>query len=166
MSRSARSGGRSGLFRTLNYLAFVPLASRAPSYARLVTTLLRDARIPRARKALLAVAAAYVVSPIDVLPDAVPLIGAIDDVIVLVLALELFFDGLPHQVLDEVLADLDIDTDAFERDRAQVRRLVPRLVRQLAVRVPRTARVLGSLVRRAGPERRPRSMHSVEVFPA
>jgi uncharacterized membrane protein YkvA (DUF1232 family) len=166
MSRSARSGGWSGLFRTLNYLAFLPLASRAPSYARLVTTLLRDSRIPRARKALLAAAAAYVVSPIDVLPDAVPLIGAIDDVIVLILALELFLDGLPRQILDQALADLDIDTDSFERDRAQVRRLVPRLVRQLAARVPGTARTLGSLVRRVGPERRPRSKLSVEVFPA
>src|SRR3972149_4137947 len=35
MPRSRRAGPARGLFRTLNYLAFVPLASRAPLYGRL-----------------------------------------------------------------------------------------------------------------------------------
>jgi uncharacterized membrane protein YkvA (DUF1232 family) len=166
MSRTARAGSRSGLFRTLNYLAFLPLASRAPSYARLVTVLLRDPRIPVARKAMLAAAVAYVVSPLDLLPEAIPVIGAMDDVVVLVLALELFLGGLPRDLLAEVLADTDIDVNSFERDRAQVRRLVPRPMRHVAARVPGAARALGSVARRTGLDGRLRSKRSVEVSPA
>src|SRR4029077_2198529 len=48
--------GRSGaaVRRALGLAAFLPLASRAPSYARLIWALVRDERTPLARKAVLA----------------------------------------------------------------------------------------------------------------
>ena len=153
---------RSGLVRTLNYLAFLPLASRAPSYGRLVLALLRDERVPLARKALLGVAAGCVASPLDLIPESIPIIGAIDDVVVLVLALELFLDGLPDQVLDEALEHLEIDRKAFERDRAQVRRLIPGPVRRLASQAPGAVRAIGSIARHAGMDRRVRAWLSME----
>lgn len=159
----ARSGSRrSGLVRTLNYLAFLPLASRAPSYGRLVLALLRDDRIPVSRKAILGLAAGYVASPLDLIPESIPVIGAIDDVVVLVVALELFLEGLPSAILDEKLVELDIDRDAFQRDRAQVQRLIPRPVRRLATRLPGAVRAAGSLARRAGVDRRIRAWLTME----
>jgi uncharacterized membrane protein YkvA (DUF1232 family) len=153
---------RSGVVRTLNYLAFLPLASRAPTYGRLVLALLRDERVPVSRKAVLGLAVGYVASPLDLIPEAIPIIGAIDDVVVLVLALEVFLEGLPSAILDEKLEDLEIDRDAFERDRAQVRRLIPRPVRRLATRLPGALRSVGSVARQAGVDRRVRAWFSME----
>ena len=158
----ARFGTRGTLVRTLNYLAFLPLASRAPAYGRLVLALLADDRVPLARKAILGIAAGYVASPLDLVPETIPVIGAIDDVVVLVFAFEAFLDGLPAGVLEEKLADLDIDPAAFERDRAQVRRLVPRPVRRLAARLPGLLRAAGSAARHAGVDRRVRAWLSME----
>ncbi len=153
---------RSNLVRTLNYLAFLPLASRAPTYGRLVLELLRDERVPMARKAILGLAAGYVASPLDLIPEAIPVIGAIDDVVVLVFALELFLEGLPAGILDEKLEGLDIDREAFDRDRAQVRRMIPRPVRRLATRLPGVLRAAGTAARHAGMDRRVRAWLSME----
>ncbi len=153
---------RSTLVRTLNYLAFLPLASRAPSYGRLVLALLRDERVPLARKAILGVAAGYVASPLDLTPESIPIIGAIDDVVVLVLAVEVFLDGVPAGILDETLADLDIDRAAFEHDRAQVRRIIPRPIRRLATRLPGVVRAARTAARHAGMDRRVRAWLSME----
>ena len=53
--------GRAGFGRALSMMAFLPLAGRFPMYARLVTALALDERMPASRKALLAGAAGYLV---------------------------------------------------------------------------------------------------------
>jgi uncharacterized membrane protein YkvA (DUF1232 family) len=169
MARSRRSRGRLGLWRTLNYLAFLPLASRAPDDGRLLFALVRDPRVPAARKAALAGAAAYVASPIDLVPEWVPLLGAVDDVVVVVLALELFFAGLPGELIDEKLVDLGLDSAAFHQDRATVRRFIPRPLRHaahVAPRVPEAVRKAGDLARRSGADRRVRALFRTEDLPA
>jgi uncharacterized membrane protein YkvA (DUF1232 family) len=163
MSRTSRSRGRIPLTRTLNYLAFLPLASRAPTYGRLVYALARDPRVPGSRKALLGAAAAYVVSPIDLVPDVIPLVGALDDVAILVLAMEVFLEGLPGGILDEKLRELDIDVAAFERDRARIRRLIPGPLRHVISRFPGAVRGLGSLIRQTGIDSRLRALIAQEV---
>ena len=112
---------------------------------------------------MLGAAAAYVVSPIDLVPDMIPLVGGIDDVAILVLAIEVFLEGLPGGILDEKLRELDIDTAAFERDRARIRRLMPRPLRHAISRVPGAVRGIGSLVRQTGIDRRLRALLAQEV---
>ena len=80
-------------------MAFLPVASRIPMYARLVTALAMDERMPAARKALLAGAAGYLVLGRDLIPDNVPVIGGLDDLVVVVLAVDLFLDGAPEDLL-------------------------------------------------------------------
>jgi uncharacterized membrane protein YkvA (DUF1232 family) len=157
MPRSRRAGPARGLFRTLNYLAFVPLAARAPMYGRLIWSLLRDERIPRAQKAILGLAAGYLASPIDLVPDFVPVLGALDDLAIAVLAIDIFLEGVPEALLQEKLVELDIDRSALERDLGQVRRIVPRPVRRLAGRLPGLIDDVGLLVQRSGVERRLRT---------
>ncbi len=48
---------------------------------------LRDPRVPRRRKVVLALALAYLMMPIDLVPDFIPVVGQLDDAIVLALAL-------------------------------------------------------------------------------
>jgi uncharacterized membrane protein YkvA (DUF1232 family) len=134
--RSRRSRGGAGIGRALSLLAFLPIASRVPMYTRLVTSLVLDDRMPVQRKALLAGAAGYLAVGRDIIPDDIPIIGGLDDLVIVVLAVELFLDGVPDDLLDEKLTELGIDRLEFDRDIAQVRRLTPGPVRRTIRRVP------------------------------
>jgi uncharacterized membrane protein YkvA (DUF1232 family) len=126
-------GGRlrsAGFRRLLALLAFLPVASRAPMYSRLVWSLATDERTPSARKALLAGALGYLVVGRDLVPDDIPILGGVDDLIVVVLAVDLFLDGVPEDLLHEKLGALGIEAAAFEQDIARIRRLTPGPVRR------------------------------------
>jgi uncharacterized membrane protein YkvA (DUF1232 family) len=148
--RSRRSRGGAGIGRALSLLAFLPIASRVPMYTRLVTSLVLDDRTPVQRKALLAGAAGYLALGRDIIPDDIPIIGGLDDLVVVVLAVELFLDGVPDDLLDEKLAELGIDRAEFDRDVAQVRRLTPGPVRRTIRRVPEFIGGIGEAMKQLG----------------
>ena len=135
----------------------MPLASRAPTYGRLLAALVRDERIPASRKAVLAVGAGYLALPIDLIPERIPVIGALDDLAVVVLALDIFLESVPPELLDEKLVELDIDRAQLDRDLAQVRRFVPGPVRRAFARLPDVLEEVGSLARRSGVDERVRT---------
>jgi uncharacterized membrane protein YkvA (DUF1232 family) len=155
--RHRRSPGRAGFARGLSLLAFLPVASRIPMYTRLVTSLVLDERMPRNRKVLLAGAAGYLALGRDLIPDDTPLIGGLDDLVVVVLAVELFLDGVPEDLLEEKLDELGIDREAYQRDVAQVRRLTPGPVRRTIRRVPVLISGVGDAVQQLGLGRRTRA---------
>ena len=138
------------LGRGLGLMAFMPLASRAPLYARLMLALIVDERTPVARKAFLAAAAGYVLVGRDLIPDEIPLLGGLDDLVVVILAVELFLDGVPSDLLDEKLAELGIERAEFDRDVAQVRRLTPGPVRRTIRRVPELIGGVGEAMKQLG----------------
>ena len=59
-----------------------------PNYLRLAWGLLRDGRVSRADKLLVAAAVLYVVNPFDFIPDLIPFLGEVDDVFLIVLAIQ------------------------------------------------------------------------------
>jgi len=130
--------------------AFLPLAGRAPIYARLIVALIQDRRMPKARTALLAGAAGYVILGRDIIPDDIPIIGGLDDLVVVVLAVELFLDGVPADLLDEKLRDLGIDRAAYDQDVAQIRRLTPKPVRRLIRRIAQAVEAAGQAIHASG----------------
>jgi uncharacterized membrane protein YkvA (DUF1232 family) len=130
----------------LSLLAFLPVASRIPDYARLVTALVLDERMPTNRKVLLGAAAGYVAFGRDIVPDDVPIIGGLDDLVVVILAVDLFLDGVPDELLYEKLDELKIDRAAFERDVAQIRRLTPGPVRRTIRRIPKLVADAGDAI--------------------
>jgi uncharacterized membrane protein YkvA (DUF1232 family) len=147
---SKRSTGRAGVSRFISLLAFLPVASRVPDYARLIGALLLDERMPSDRKVLLGAAAGYLVIGRDLIPDSVPLIGGLDDLVVVVLAVDLFLDGVPPELLQEKLDDLAIDRASFDRDVAQIRRLTPGPVRRTIRRLPALVTAAGRAIERSG----------------
>lgn len=151
-------GGLGGVMRALNLLAFLPLASKAPLYARLLLALVADPRVPPARKALLGVAAAYVVVPFDIIPERIPLLGAIDDVAVVVLAVDAFLEGLPEELVREKLAELGIDQRELEEDLERVRKTVPGPVRRVAARIPDAIDGIATFAAERGLDRRLRRL--------
>ena len=149
-TRRRRTIGGAGLTRMLSLLAFLPVASRVPDYARLVTALVLDERMPKDRKVLLGAAAGYLVLGRDLIPDDLPIIGGLDDLVVVVLAVDLFLDGVPRDLLEEKLLDLDIDRASFDRDIAQIRRLTPGPVRRTIRRVPTLITGVGDTISQLG----------------
>jgi uncharacterized membrane protein YkvA (DUF1232 family) len=132
---SLRSPFRVGL-GVLTLWPFLPIVARVPLYGRLIVELLADRRVPASRKAVLGLAAAYLASPIDLIPDFVPFISRLDDLAVVVIALDLFMEGVPRELMIEKMYQLDIDGRELERDLETFRRFVPGPVRSAARRLP------------------------------
>lgn len=63
------------------------LATLVPNLVVLFRGLIRDRRVPRRSKVWLWVAIAWIASPVDLIPEFVPVLGALDDAIVALLAL-------------------------------------------------------------------------------
>jgi uncharacterized membrane protein YkvA (DUF1232 family) len=84
-----RRGGQS-IIRTIKQL---------PNYGKLVLGLLTDPRVSTLDKALLGAAVAYVVSPINLIPEFIPVLGELDDLFVLVLAIQHLVAGTDPEVL-------------------------------------------------------------------
>jgi uncharacterized membrane protein YkvA (DUF1232 family) len=160
--RKRRRRGPGLLGRALGIMAFLPLASRAPIYARLIFALALDERMPASRKALLAAAAGYLVIGRDLIPDEVPILGGLDDLVVVVLAVDLFLDGVPSELLAEKLTELGIDKVAFDQDMARVRRLTPGPVRKTLRRIPGVVGQVGEAFENTGVGPRVRAWVSKE----
>jgi uncharacterized membrane protein YkvA (DUF1232 family) len=72
--------------------------------ARLTWNLLGDERVPLLTRGLILVPALYIASPIDLLPDVIPLFGRLDDGLVFGLVNNLMIKfGVPGWVLEEQL---------------------------------------------------------------
>lgn len=62
----------------------------------------RDPRVPWYVKLLAAATAAYALSPIDLIPDFIPVIGYLDDIIILPTAIWLTVRLIPQEILAEL----------------------------------------------------------------
>jgi uncharacterized membrane protein YkvA (DUF1232 family) len=62
--------------------------SEIPSFLRLLYGLITDSRVNAVDKLVVAGAIAYILLPVDVIPDFIPFIGEVDDVFLLILALQ------------------------------------------------------------------------------
>ena len=78
------------------------LAGFLPACVTLARRLRADPGVPWPAKAAVVVAGLWVLSPIDLLPEFLPVIGPLDDVVVVALALRYAARRVPRQVLLEV----------------------------------------------------------------
>ena len=76
-------------------------------------------------KALIGVAAAYIASPIDLIPDFIPVISRMDDAVVSSSSLDFFLEAVPQELVVEKMNKLGIDGRELERDIESVRRCLP-----------------------------------------
>ena len=80
---------------------------RLPDFVRLFFRLLGDRRVGWGAKALFLGAVLYVLSPLDLLPDFMPIVGELDDLTLFALACRMFISLCPYHVLCEHVARLD-----------------------------------------------------------
>ncbi len=89
---SSLSGARTSVLSTLRQL---------PSYLRLLTGLATDGRVSRLDKLVVLGAIAYVLAPIDMIPDFIPFLGQVDDVFVLMTSLQRLIGRAGRDVLTD-----------------------------------------------------------------
>lgn len=99
----ASRGPRAGARRTV-----VDTIRQIPHYLKLLFGLVRDNRVSIADKLLVVAAIAYVLSPLDFIPDYIPFFGQVDDVFLIVTAVErLIANAGRHVVLDHWTGAVD-----------------------------------------------------------
>ena len=68
---------------------------------RLALRLVRDPRAPIAAKVVFGAMVVYMISPIDVVPDWIPVLGQADDLVALMAGLNLFLKACPRWLVEE-----------------------------------------------------------------
>ena len=86
------------------------LLRHLPQFVRLYWRLLRDRRVSVWPKALLGIAIAYVLLPFDLIPDFLPVVGQVDDVIVFIGVCRLFIYLCPPAVVREHVLQLGAES--------------------------------------------------------
>jgi uncharacterized membrane protein YkvA (DUF1232 family) len=90
------------------------LAGFLPDCVTAARVLRRDPRVPRRAKIAVMIAVLWVLSPIDLIPEFLPVIGPLDDVIVVALLLRYVARTVPRQVI----------VDAWPGDPRMIKRLL------------------------------------------
>src|SRR3954470_21591389 len=90
------------------------LAGFLPNCVTMIRRLRKHPSVPRRAKVAIAFAGLWVLSPIDLIPEFLPVIGPLDDVVVVALALRYAARRVPRDVI----------LDAWPRDRRIVERLL------------------------------------------
>jgi uncharacterized membrane protein YkvA (DUF1232 family) len=87
-----------------------------PNFLRLLGGLITDMRVSTTDKLLVAGAVAYILMPMDFIPDFIPFLGEVDDIFVLVLALQRLIANAGRAVLldhwmgdPKALSSLDLE---------------------------------------------------------
>ena len=91
------------------------LATVLPACVTTARRLRKDERVPRKVKLAVGFAGLWVLSPIDLIPEFLPVIGPLDDIVVVALALRYAARHVPAQAL----------IDAWPADRRILARLAP-----------------------------------------
>lgn len=106
-----------------------------PNLVKLLGRLLKDPRVPRRSKLVMAAAIAYVASPVDLIPEVIPVVGVVDDIFMVVFSLNHLikragedvvvehWDG-PQDLLSLIRSTLETVADLVP---ARIRRTMARL---------------------------------------
>jgi uncharacterized membrane protein YkvA (DUF1232 family) len=102
-----------------------------PNLVKFIARLLADPRVPRRSKMALAAAAAYVVSPIDLIPEVIPVIGWADDLIFIMMALDAVVARSGPEIVEEHWDGPNDLLGLIEDVLSLARNVVPRRLRSL-----------------------------------
>lgn len=134
---------------------------RLPRYGRLAANMLRDDRVPLEARSALVAGGAYVISPIDLIPGFIPVLGQLDDLLVGLSGLRFALAQSPPEVRIEHLERTGLREEDFSEDLRTVRDTSLYLLKAGA---RRTAHGIGRVVRSTGQGwRRVRSRNDLDI---
>jgi|SoiMethySBSTD1v2_1073268.scaffolds.fasta_scaffold549126_2 uncharacterized membrane protein YkvA (DUF1232 family) len=106
-------------------LRFRDLALFLPRLARMIASLMADRTVPKAAKIALAAVAVYLASPIDLIPDFLPVIGYLDDVLLVAVVMDGLLTYVDRALLLRYWPGDPASLDAFAAVARRVARWVP-----------------------------------------
>jgi uncharacterized membrane protein YkvA (DUF1232 family) len=109
---------------------FWEAVKRLPAYIKLVARIARDPDVPKQAKAVLAVGGGYAVSPIDLVPGVIPVAGQLDDMYVLLTAIQKSLKMMPAEIADRNLALAHVSRQEIDADLQAVRDVVRMAVKK------------------------------------
>lgn len=92
------------------------IARELPRYGKLTYCLYRDSRVPQRNKIALAAAMALILNPVVDIPLRLPIFGEMDAVALTVLAVRVFVEKAPKDVVAEHEAQIALGTSVFDQD--------------------------------------------------
>ncbi len=118
-----------------------------PNFLKLLFRLFKDSRVPLAEKALLIGVIAYVLSPLDLIPDLVPFVGQVDDLYLIALVVLRLLTRTNDSVLREHWDGRgDLAATVSNIDRA-ARYILPKRIRNILLgRVEIAPQIKGGLI--------------------
>ena len=90
----------------------------------MVWAMLRNPAAPALSKLVVLLAAVYIISPVDIVPDVIPILGWLDDGVVSILLFKLAFKLLPKEMYDSLKAQFEkkggkVDDAAFTKSQPE-----------------------------------------------
>jgi uncharacterized membrane protein YkvA (DUF1232 family) len=101
-----------------------------PRLGLLVARLIKDERVPVAAKLTLAGLAVYLASPVDILPDFIPFLGYLDDLLVAAVVLDGLLSSVEREVLLSHWSGDPGSLDRVARAAAVLSAFVPRRIKR------------------------------------
>lgn len=92
------------------------IARELPRYVKLTYCLYRDSRVPQRNKIALAAAMALILNPVVDVPLRLPIFGEMDAVALTVLAIRVFVEKAPKDVVAEHQEQIALGTSVFDQD--------------------------------------------------
>ena len=78
------------------------MLSEAKETLRVLVYALSDERTPLLSKILISITIAYALSPLDLIPDFIPILGLLDDLLIVPLGIFLAIKLIPHSLFQEL----------------------------------------------------------------
>lgn len=110
---------------------FTQVALAVPATGKLVYRLVRDDRVDERKRAGVLAALVYALLPFDFIPDRLPLIGRVDDVVIGAAALQALFEAAGDEIIAEHWDAADSSLDALRNGVDVVAGFLPKPLRRL-----------------------------------
>lgn len=124
---------------------FLGVVARIPRYVKLGWALMNDQTVTGRGKAALAGGLAYAISPIDPVPGFIPVLGQLDDLAVLLLAVRAALRSAPAEVAERHLQEAGLAWGTLDRDLVTLRATTIWLMRRGGKLAARAGRAIMSM---------------------
>ncbi|MCL6472586.1 MAG: DUF1232 domain-containing protein [Firmicutes bacterium] len=102
----------------------MPILKRMPAYAKLTAGLAKDPRIAKSDKAKLAAGLGYLASPIDLIPGIIPILGQLDDILAVLIAVNNVLSSSPKEIIEPHLAEAGLTYAIVDKDIVTIKRVL------------------------------------------
>lgn len=115
-----------------NRSEYTALIKRFPAYAKLCRHLVTEGRLTRKQKVFLGAGLGYLASPIDLIPGIIPVLGQLDDILVVLLCLRQVIRDYDEEKVDQMLAAQDLSRGQIDEDIALVKETMKAIAKKTA----------------------------------